>query len=82
MKADVSLTTKHRKCRLNVYIVLIMKYTSTVMQGKRELCECLTRFFFVLFYWVNLTKAHRLKISTLTYFSQSPLSLEESRTFI
>ena len=28
--------------------MLIIKYSSTVMQGKRKLCECHTRFFFIV----------------------------------
>ena len=33
------LTVKPRKRRLNMNVVLIIKYSSTVMQGKKKLCE-------------------------------------------
>ena len=29
-------------------VMLLIKYSSTIMQGKRKLCECLTRFFLLL----------------------------------
>ena len=48
IKADNSLTTAHRKCRLIIYAVIIIKYASTVMQGKRKLCECTPDNFFFL----------------------------------
>ena len=45
IKANNSSTTKHRNQRLNMNVVLIMKYSSTLMQGKRKLCVCHTRKF-------------------------------------
>ena len=38
----------YRKERLNMNVMLIINYSSTVMQGKWNLCECHTRFFFLL----------------------------------
>ena len=46
VKAGNSSTTKHRKKQaLNMNAMLIMKYSSTIMLGKRKLYECYTRFF-------------------------------------
>ena len=47
IKADDSSTTKHRKLRLKMNVVLITKYSSIVMQDKRKLRKCYTRFFFL-----------------------------------
>ena len=43
IKADNSPTTKHRKYEINMYALLIIKYSSTVVQGK--LYERDTKFF-------------------------------------
>ena len=34
-KSSNSSATKHRKCRLNMNVMLIIKYSSIVMQGKK-----------------------------------------------
>ena len=57
IKADNSSATKHRYQRLNMNAMLIIKYPSTAMQGKRNLCECHTRFFFILYHkFINISE--------------------------
>ena len=47
MKASNSSTTKHRKQRLNMNVKLIIKYSSTEMQGERKFFVCVTPDFLV-----------------------------------
>ena len=49
VKAGNSSTIKHIKERLNMNAMLIIKYSSNVMQGKRKLCECENRYMFTFF---------------------------------
>ena len=52
IKADNSPTTKHRRQILNMNAVLIIKYSSIALLGKRKLCEC---DFFLKLNFENLT---------------------------
>ena len=45
IKAANSATTKHIKWRLNMNVMLSIKYLSTMMHGKRKLCETTLDFF-------------------------------------
>ena len=47
-------------------VMLIIKYSSTVMQGKRKLCECHTRF---LKYDVFMSQKH-LQVDMLYIFTR------------
>ena len=46
IEAGNSPDTKHRKKRLYMNVRPIIKYSSSVRQDKRKLCECHSRFFF------------------------------------
>ena len=43
-------------------VMLVIKYSSTIMQGKRKLCECHTRFFKLSCYILYIIYAARKKV--------------------
>ena len=78
-KAGNSSTTRHSKYRLNMNVMLMIKYFSNVMQGKRKLCERPTRFFFFFFIKADLNSEIVLAIRKSVLFFCTFLVPHEGR---